>query len=57
MFYEISFVKQVMLHTERRRADDYERKYIEAHESMEEIHRKLEESERRVDELQDSLNR
>ncbi|PON62582.1 Myosin, partial [Parasponia andersonii] len=48
---------KAMLHAERRRADDYERKYAEAHESNEEMYRKLEESERTVDQLQDSLSR
>uniref|UniRef100_A0A803PGQ9 Uncharacterized protein n=1 Tax=Cannabis sativa TaxID=3483 RepID=A0A803PGQ9_CANSA len=48
---------KAMLNAERRRADDYELKYREAHENSEEMFRKLEESERTVDKLQDSLNR
>ncbi|KAF4358122.1 hypothetical protein F8388_009405 [Cannabis sativa] len=48
---------KAMLNAERRRADDYELKYREAHENSEEMYRKLEESERTVDKLQDSLNR
>ncbi|KAM6565183.1 hypothetical protein CsatB_025181 [Cannabis sativa] len=48
---------KAMLNAERRRADDYELKYREAHENSEEMFRKLEQSERTVDKLQDSLNR
>ncbi|XP_062073083.1 myosin-9 [Humulus lupulus] len=48
---------KAMLNAERRRANDCEMKYREAHESSEEMYRKLEESERTVDKLQDSLNR
>ncbi|KAH9626900.1 hypothetical protein KSS87_002300 [Heliosperma pusillum] len=45
------------LESERQRADEWERKYTEAHESNEEKRKKLEETERRVHQLQDSLNR
>ncbi|KAH9602784.1 hypothetical protein KSS87_023071, partial [Heliosperma pusillum] len=45
------------LGSERQKAEEWERKYVEAHESSEENRKKLEETERRVHQLQDSLNR
>ncbi|KAK9684902.1 hypothetical protein RND81_10G241200 [Saponaria officinalis] len=48
---------QESLVSEKQRADEWERKYTEAHESSEENRKKLEETERRVHQLQDSLNR
>ncbi|GAB2298327.1 hypothetical protein Dimus_032396 [Dionaea muscipula] len=48
---------QVSLESERQRADEWEKKYVEAQESSDEKHKKLEETERRVHQLQDSLNR
>ncbi|XP_054802473.1 myosin-9 [Prosopis cineraria] len=48
---------KVMLHAEKQRADDCERKYVEAQESREELSKKLAETEKRVHQLQDSLNR
>ncbi|CAJ1968964.1 unnamed protein product [Sphenostylis stenocarpa] len=47
----------VMLHAEKQRGDEYERKYIEAQGSKEELSKKLAETEKRVYQLQDSLNR
>lgn len=51
------YTPQVKLHAEKLRADDYERKYVEAHDSREELRKKLAETEKRVYQLQDSLNR
>lgn len=48
---------QVLLAYEKQRADDLQRKYIEALESGEGKRQKLEETERRVHQLQESLNR
>ncbi|GAB2262831.1 hypothetical protein Droror1_Dr00003828 [Drosera rotundifolia] len=47
----------VSLESERQRANEWERKYVEAQESSEEKRKKLEETEGRVHQLQDSLNR
>lgn len=46
-----------MLHAEKQRGDEYERKYVEAQGSNEELRKKLAETEKRVYQLQDSLNR
>ncbi|XP_020231511.1 myosin-9 isoform X2 [Cajanus cajan] len=48
---------KVKLHTEKQRGDEYERKYVEAQGSSEELRKKLAETEKRVYQLQDSLNR
>ncbi|XP_019453131.1 PREDICTED: myosin-9-like isoform X1 [Lupinus angustifolius] len=48
---------KIMLQEEKQRADEYERKYIEAEGSSEELRKKLAETEKRVYQLQDSLNR
>ncbi|KAJ1417511.1 Myosin-J heavy chain [Sesbania bispinosa] len=48
---------KVMLQEEKQKADEYERKYIEAQGSSEELRKKLAETEKRVYQLQDSLNR
>ncbi|XP_057423449.1 myosin-9 isoform X1 [Lotus japonicus] len=48
---------KVMLQEEKQKADEYERKYVEAQESSEELRKKLAETEKRVYQLQDSLNR
>ncbi|KAK3036849.1 hypothetical protein RJ639_031467, partial [Escallonia herrerae] len=48
---------KVLLHSEKQRAENSERKCTEALESSEEKHQKLEETERRVHQLQESLNR
>ncbi|KAK7345799.1 hypothetical protein VNO77_16410 [Canavalia gladiata] len=48
---------KVMLQAEKQRADEYERKYVEAQGSCEELRKKLAETEKRVYQLQDSLNR
>ncbi|XP_057512507.1 myosin-9-like isoform X5 [Actinidia eriantha] len=48
---------KALLHSEKERADDAERKCADALESSEEMRKKLEETERRVHQLQDSLNR
>ncbi|XP_027368060.1 myosin-9 [Abrus precatorius] len=48
---------KVKLQAEKQRADEYERKYVEAQGSNEELRKKLEETEKRVYQLQDSLNR
>ncbi|KAK8467989.1 hypothetical protein PHAVU_007G195700 [Phaseolus vulgaris] len=48
---------KVMLHAEKQRGDEYERKYVEAQGSNEELRKKLAETEKRVYQLQDSLNR
>lgn len=50
-------IAQVMLQEEKQKADEYERKYVEAQESSEELRKKLAETEKRVYQLQDSLNR
>ncbi|KAK7277524.1 hypothetical protein RJT34_22538 [Clitoria ternatea] len=50
-------IAQVVLQAEKQRADEYERKYVEAQESSEELRKKLSETEKRVLQLQDSLNR
>lgn len=50
-------IAQVMLQEEKQRGDEYERKYVEAQGSSEELHKKLAETEKRVHQLQDSLNR
>nr|KYP51170.1 Myosin-Vb [Cajanus cajan] len=47
---------KVKLHTEKQRGDEYERKYVEAQGSSEELRKKLAETEKRVYQLQDSLN-
>ncbi|XP_057423451.1 myosin-9 isoform X3 [Lotus japonicus] len=47
---------KVMLQEEKQKADEYERKYVEAQESSEELRKKLAETEKRVYQLQDSLN-
>lgn len=46
-----------MLQEEKQRGDEYERKYVEAQGSSEELRKKLAETEKRVHQLQDSLNR
>ena len=46
-----------MLQAEKERADECERKYVEAQGSCEELRKKLAETEKRVYQLQDSLNR
>ncbi|GAB4830499.1 hypothetical protein Ancab_020210 [Ancistrocladus abbreviatus] len=48
---------KALLQSERERAEEWERKCLEAEKSSEEKHKKLEETERRVHQLQDSLNR
>ncbi|KAG4981947.1 hypothetical protein JHK87_026696 [Glycine soja] len=48
---------EVMLQEEKQRGDEYERKYVEAQGSSEELRKKLAETEKRVHQLQDSLNR
>ncbi|XP_050366725.1 myosin-16 isoform X2 [Argentina anserina] len=48
---------KVMLQAEKKRANEFERKYLEARVSSEQGHKKLEETERIVHQLQDSLNR
>ncbi|KAG4383596.1 hypothetical protein GLYMA_13G120800v4 [Glycine max] len=48
---------KVMLQEEKQRGDEYERKYVEAQGSSEELRKKLAETEKRVYQLQDSLNR
>ncbi|RDY10834.1 Myosin-11, partial [Mucuna pruriens] len=48
---------KVMLQAEKQRGDEYERKYVEAQGSSEELRKKLAETEKRVYQLQDSLNR
>ncbi|KAL5136718.1 Myosin-11 [Glycine soja] len=48
---------KVMLQEEKQRGDEYERKYVEAQGSSEELRKKLAETEKRVHQLQDSLNR
>ncbi|GMH25775.1 hypothetical protein Nepgr_027618 [Nepenthes gracilis] len=48
---------KALLQSERKRADEWKRKYSEAQESSEGKHKKLEETETRVHQLQDSLNR
>ncbi|KAL2599079.1 hypothetical protein AAZV13_10G031600 [Glycine max] len=50
-------VNMVMLQEEKQRGDEYERKYVEAQGSSEELRKKLAETEKRVHQLQDSLNR
>lgn len=50
-------IAQVMLQEEKQRGDEYERKYVEAQGSSEELRKKLAETEKRVHQLQDSLNR
>ncbi|KAG4383595.1 hypothetical protein GLYMA_13G120800v4 [Glycine max] len=47
---------KVMLQEEKQRGDEYERKYVEAQGSSEELRKKLAETEKRVYQLQDSLN-
>ncbi|KAL2992134.1 hypothetical protein AAZX31_10G032700 [Glycine max] len=47
---------KVMLQEEKQRGDEYERKYVEAQGSSEELRKKLAETEKRVHQLQDSLN-
>ncbi|XP_061366941.1 myosin-9 isoform X2 [Gastrolobium bilobum] len=47
---------KVMLQSEKQRADEFERKYVEAEGSSEELQKKLAETEKRVYQLQDSLN-
>ncbi|RHN80083.1 putative myosin ATPase [Medicago truncatula] len=46
-----------MLQEEKQKTDEYERKYVEAQGSSEELRKKLTETEKRVYQLQDSLNR
>lgn len=46
-----------MLKEEKQKTDEYERKYVEAQGSSEELRKKLSETEKRVYQLQDSLNR
>lgn len=46
-----------MLQAEKQRANECERRYVEARASSEEGRKKLEETERIVHQLQDSLNR
>lgn len=46
-----------MLQEEKQRGDEYERKYVEAQGSSEELRKKLAETEKRLYQLQDSLNR
>ncbi|KAL8029120.1 hypothetical protein ABFS82_14G203800 [Erythranthe guttata] len=46
-----------LLEFERKRSDDFQRKYVESLESEEAKRQKLEETERRVHQLQESLNR
>ncbi|XP_058770978.1 myosin-9-like isoform X1 [Vicia villosa] len=53
---EIKSLK-VMLKEEKQKSDEYERKYVEAQGSSEELRKKLAETEKRVYQLQDSLNR
>ncbi|KAI5394968.1 hypothetical protein KIW84_061538 [Lathyrus oleraceus] len=48
---------KVMLKEEKQKTDEYERKYVEAQGSSEELRKKLSETEKRVYQLQDSLNR
>ncbi|KAL1329764.1 hypothetical protein HN51_046946 [Arachis hypogaea] len=48
---------KVMLQAEKVRADECERKYVEAQGSSEELRKKLAETEKRVYQLQESLNR
>ncbi|CAJ2627713.1 unnamed protein product [Trifolium pratense] len=48
---------KVMLHEEKQKTDEYERKYVEAQGSCEELRKKLAETEKRVYQLQESLNR
>ncbi|XP_028196414.1 myosin-9 [Glycine soja] len=48
---------KVMLQEEKQRGDEYERKYVEAQGSSEELRKKLAETEKRLYQLQDSLNR
>ncbi|KAM5563548.1 myosin-16 [Rosa sericea] len=48
---------KVMLQAEKQRANEFERRYLEARVSSEQGHKKLEETERIVHQLQDSLNR
>lgn len=50
-------ITQVMLQEEKQKADEYERKYVEAQGSNDELSKKLAETEKRVYQLQDSLNR
>lgn len=45
-----------MLQEEKQKTDEYERKYVEAQGSSEELRKKLTETEKRVYQLQDSLN-
>lgn len=52
-----TFILQASLHSERERADEFERKYAAAVDSSEEKRQKLEETEKRVHQLQESLNR
>ncbi|RZB72124.1 Myosin-11 isoform A [Glycine soja] len=47
---------KVMLQEEKQRGDEYERKYVEAQGSSEELRKKLAETEKRLYQLQDSLN-
>ncbi|KAE7997787.1 hypothetical protein FH972_002391 [Carpinus fangiana] len=47
---------KTLLRAEKQRADQYERKYVEAQESNEDRRKKLEETDRIVHQLQDSLN-
>jgi myosin-5 len=51
------YFTQALLRAEKQRADQYERKYVEAQESNEDRRKKLEETDRIVHQLQDSLNR
>lgn len=49
--------EQAKLKAEKQRADECEKRYLEARDLSEERRRKLEETGRQVDELQESLNR
>lgn len=46
----------VLMQSEKQRADDFERKYVDAQTLSEERRKRLEETERRVQQLQESLN-
>ncbi|KAG6429116.1 hypothetical protein SASPL_107155 [Salvia splendens] len=55
--YSVPSNTQGLLKSEKKRADDMERRYTEAMESVDGKRMKLEETERRVHQLQESLNR
>lgn len=52
-----NFILKDLLQSEKQRADDLERRYADALETVKGKQQKLEETERRVHQLQESLNR